>query len=127
MLGLRYLLPPLGCVLLIALLGCSGEPEVQEFPLESLPADQLVFEHIKNGDTEALGLLLDQTPDFVNLPGSSNNTPLHSAAGYGNADVVKMLLERGADPTATNDFGQTPLDIAKLGKKSDIVKLLEGQ
>jgi ankyrin repeat protein len=40
-------------------------------------------------------------------------TPLHVAAYMGRAGVVRVLLEAGADPTATNRNAQTPLDIAR--------------
>ncbi|CAB0030145.1 unnamed protein product [Trichogramma brassicae] len=36
-------------------------------------------------------------------------TPLHSAATMGHAHLIKLLLERGANPNSTNKDGETPL------------------
>jgi len=46
------------------------------------------------------------TKDFV------FNTALHLAALEGREDVVRLLVERGADKTAKNADGQTPKDVA---------------
>ncbi len=38
----------------------------------------------------------------------SGNTPLHHAAYFGRDAVAKLLMERGADPTAVNAVGRMP-------------------
>ena len=52
-------------------------------------------------------------------------TVLHVAAAEGKADIVQFLIESGCDPAAPDDFGQTPLDLAKTGGQTAVVKLLE--
>ena len=47
------------------------------------------------------------------------NTPLH-LVGNGPAELVRALLEAGADPTLRNNEGNTPVDLAG----SDVVKRL---
>ena len=39
------------------------------------------------------------------------------AAGYGNEKLVRMILDAGADPKATNDFGNNAIHIAVVGKQ----------
>ena len=39
-------------------------------------------------------------------------TPLHGAAHNGDAELVQLLLDHGADPAAPNDDGKTPRDLA---------------
>ena len=51
-------------------------------------------------------------------------TPLHTAANMGTVEVVKALLELGADPTALNNDGLTPADIAEDKGRSDVVQVL---
>lgn len=41
-------------------------------------------------------------------------TPLHDAAGVGQLKMVKMLIEKGADPLFKNKKGKTPADVAHL-------------
>ena len=49
----------------------------------------------------------------INARDSQGNTALHYAALYGHADIVKLLLARGASAGLMNLNGQTPLDLAK--------------
>jgi ankyrin repeat protein len=42
-----------------------------------------------------------------------NNTPLHYAAKKGHANIVRFLLEKGADIHARNRKGREPADVAK--------------
>jgi hypothetical protein len=50
---------------------------------------------------------------------------LHIAAGDGNIDVVKALLERGMDVNGRNAHDQTPLHgAAHMGNSTDVVRLL---
>lgn len=52
-------------------------------------------------------------------------TMLHEQALAGNAAIVKVLLDAGADPTATTNDGKTPLQLAQsLGWKG-VAKLLK--
>lgn len=44
------------------------------------------------------------------------NKPLHIAAQLGNAGVVEALLSLGADPSALNAHGATPMDMVSYGK-----------
>jgi len=50
---------------------------------------------------------------------------LHRAAERGHLDVVKLLLEHGADPNVQDDEGETPLHHAAAWRDNvDIVRLL---
>jgi hypothetical protein len=45
----------------------------------------------------------------VNVKGADDATPLHVAVRVGNRALVKLLLEKGANPNATTTRGNTPL------------------
>ncbi|XP_078384426.1 oxysterol-binding protein-related protein 1-like [Oculina patagonica] len=51
-------------------------------------------------------------------------TPLHLAAYFGHMNVVKALLEKGADVNARNGMGDTPLHRAAFTGRADVVTLL---
>ena len=55
-------------------------------------------------------------------------TPLHHVSDFGGDDdrseLVKLLVENGADVRAENDDGETPLHRACYGAHFDTVKLL---
>lgn len=68
-------------------------------------------------------LLIDRGANVNRHDG--RGTPLHYAAEYGNAELVKLLLEAKADPTAKDWRGKTPLDLAKESNHKEVVKMLE--
>ena len=56
-------------------------------------------------------LLLDAGAD-VNLPGDGGFTALHGAAQTGDQELVRLLLERGADTTFATAQGKRAFDLA---------------
>src|SRR5712691_8686627 len=65
-------------------------------------------------------VLLERGAD-INRGGPEGMTPLMMAAGYGNDDMVDLLLRHGADPHLRTKDGTTALDFALTGV-SDIDK-----
>lgn len=57
-----------------------------------------------------IGALLARGGD-VHARDNEGDTPLHKAARFANAEGVRQLLERGADKTAVNAYGRTPLAV----------------
>lgn len=54
----------------------------------------------------------------------NQNTPIHIAAQNGHLELVKLLLDRGADVNATNAGGQTALHMATSYDLDAVVKVL---
>ena len=52
------------------------------------------------------------------------NTPLHGASSRGHIEMVKFLIEKGADPNRKNKADQTPLFFAKTQKHTQVSKFL---
>ena len=51
-------------------------------------------------------------------------TPIYMAAQEGKEEVVKFLLEAGADDSLPNDEGFCPLDVAMQQGHDDVVSLI---
>lgn len=52
-------------------------------------------------------------------------TPLMLAARYNHVDIVKFLLDQGADKRLKDDKGHTALKYAELSKATDVISLLK--
>ncbi|KAF5619762.1 ankyrin protein [Fusarium sp. NRRL 25303] len=61
-----------------------------------------------------------------NLTNDKGDTLLMLAAYHGHADLVKVLIQHGADPNRLNDRGQSPLAGAVF-KKEDAVIQVNGE
>lgn len=59
----------------------------------------------------------------INSKDDNETTPLHSAVKTHNIELVKFLLEKGADPTLKNSNNETPIELAK-SIKSPVFDLL---
>ncbi|XP_019620264.1 PREDICTED: putative IQ motif and ankyrin repeat domain-containing protein [Branchiostoma belcheri] len=62
--------------------------------------------------------------DVVECEDANNNTPLSEAAGGGQAETIKMLIERGADPNTVGQFGRTPLYRSAFGGHLAAIEML---
>lgn len=51
-------------------------------------------------------------------------TPLHEAALHGHEEMIKLLLEFGANKTIKKDNGEIPLDVALQRNHLHVVTLL---
>lgn len=83
-----------------------------------------VIDVVKERDADALASLLAAGAD-VNVRDEHGWTALCWAAGGGDARLIDMLLERGADPTLTGSDARTPLMIARAAGRREAAALLE--
>jgi len=77
---------------------------------------------VRWNDIEAARLLIDAGIN-VNQYGDLGNTPLHEACAFGHKEMVRLLVEHGADLYARAE-GDTPFVKARLGGHDDICDLL---
>ena len=81
---------------------------------------------IENGELEKVKEYLENYPDAINMrdDGDEGESPLHTAAMNGHPDIVKLLIESGAEVNSLANFGRTPLHWAAWNGFSDVTKLL---
>jgi len=63
-------------------------------------------------------------PYTIARTGAGEYAPLHTAARLGRVNVVRLLLEKGANVDARNDWGVTPLHQAATEGRVGVVRLL---
>ncbi|KAJ7385769.1 hypothetical protein OS493_013803 [Desmophyllum pertusum] len=68
---------------------------------------------VKAGSLKTVKILLNcLLPSTLEQEDSVDNTPLHVACEHNRRDVLKFLLDKGADVTSRNDRDMTCLDVA---------------
>ena len=89
-----------------------------------------LFRAARTGDMAELEILLNPRQRMVYADtariDADGNTPLHIACYYGQAQAVRYLLSKQADPNAKNKKNETPLMRAMVSPKEtiEIVRLL---
>ncbi len=102
------LLLVLAVMLLVAIPACAGE----------------IHDAAGQGDLATIRTLLSESPDLVQSKDERGGTPLHSSSFGGHLEVVKFLLQKGADIEAVNGRGFTSLQLAAYGGHRDVVQYL---
>ena len=85
--------------------------------------------HDAKSDPEIVAMLLDHGAEVnaVNMRDANKFTPLHWATVLHNPathDIVRILLDNGADVKAKDNFGQMPLHYASQASNHNVISLL---
>ncbi len=113
----------------------NGSYEMVEFLLKNkadsnflLKGDDPLIHHACRSSTPSVLRLITSHNPGINTTGSFNRTALHVASietkRKDAVEIVKILLENGANPNLTNIEGNKPIDLAKLERRDDVVKAL---
>ncbi|KAF5298214.1 hypothetical protein FQA39_LY02638 [Lamprigera yunnana] len=76
-----------------------------------------------NGYTHLVKFLIKDHNAVIDILTLRKQTPLHLAAGAGQIEVCKLLLELGANIDATDDLGQKPIHAAAQNNFSEVTQL----
>jgi ankyrin repeat protein len=94
---------------------------------ENIEKDDIFLDAVSCGCYAVVKLMLDNNDVEINKKTYIDyNTPLMIAVMHGHVDVVKLLLNRGADPDIKLDNGNTALTLAKwTDKAAQMVELFK--
>lgn len=91
-------------------------------------ADEALFAAAERGDVRALKQALRPRAWWrranPNVRNADGWTPLHQAAAYGHAPIVRLLLESGAKVEPRNFLGLTPLEYAACYGHHEVAEAL---
>ncbi|XP_058801376.1 serine/threonine-protein phosphatase 6 regulatory ankyrin repeat subunit A isoform X4 [Phymastichus coffea] len=76
-----------------------------------------------NGNTHLVRFLVQDHGAAIDVLTLRKQTPLHLAAGAGQLEVCKLLLELGASIDATDDQGQKPIHAAAMNNYAEVAQL----
>ncbi|XP_065174102.1 serine/threonine-protein phosphatase 6 regulatory ankyrin repeat subunit A isoform X3 [Atheta coriaria] len=76
-----------------------------------------------NGYVHLVTFLIKDHNAVIDILTLKKQTPLHLAAGAGQIEVCKLLLDLGANIDATDDQGQKPIHAAAQNNYSEVAKL----
>jgi ankyrin repeat protein len=113
---------PLRFSAIMVWLGCAAVASASQATLADRFADA-----IQRGDLAAVRAVVEEgnAPDSPIEQGDEIVTPLYRAAGQGRTDIVKYLIQQGADVNfRTREWGHTPLREAASRGFDDVVDLL---
>lgn len=80
-----------------------------------------VLEAIVAGDYTALRGLLDEGDDPNGIEPETGLRPLHMAVSFKRPDLVRLLIERGADPRLEDASGYPPVQLTVPGELRDLL------
>ncbi|XP_067933693.1 NAD-capped RNA hydrolase NUDT12-like [Watersipora subatra] len=92
--------------------------------MSSFDFEDKLFSLSANGKLAELKALTSLSKTNINAANPNGWTALMYAARNGHADVVKLLVENGAEKDKTNSLGQTALDIAAFWSQHPVIAAL---
>lgn len=112
--------------LIVVAMGCGGSP-VEDDPVVVDLMEKTVYNAARSGDLdEARGYILGFQWDPQRPEGGTGSLPIHAAVEGGNPDIVRLMVQNGADPNAVDLHGNTPLQIAEKKGNAAMIEVLKG-
>ena len=88
------------------------------------PKVRELIDAVRKRDIASVKAILKSAPEHVNGRDGGGSTPLHHAAGFGTLEMMKLLIDGGAEVDAPNDRNSTPLHWA-VSDGAKVRQLLE--
>ena len=117
------------CIIVVGLVLCAVGTMGRfrcERHVELVPAPLVMRAIDRNTTAPQLAALLNANPSLISDRDGNGDLLIHHAAREGRPEVVRLVLQRGADPNAEGKglLGSTPLMIAVMSHRKEIVLIL---
>jgi hypothetical protein len=103
---------------------CSASPAPAAMPAPAALAGGDIFTACYTGDIAAVANMLNANPSLLYARTLDGRTLLHLAASSGSAELVELLLARGAPVDGRDMFGLTPLHVATVKSRAEVAETL---
>lgn len=104
--------------------GCGMDPDSKGDPAVQLGADN-IYVAASQGDLAAARSFIEQDAWDSQRPDGTGVTPLTAAIEGGNVEIVRLMVENGADVNQIDARLMTPLQVAEKAGKSEMVEVLK--
>jgi ankyrin repeat protein len=102
----------------------NGHAEIRDWLLDN-GCKASIVDAAAFGRIDLVKKHLERDPSSVNI--NEGRTALHEAAGRGNVELARLLLENGADQSTEDEDGLAPLEWAKLKNQGAVARLLASE
>ena len=109
---------------LAILKGLSESNQRRSLASQSLPPEQSIWVAIQQQRSDAVRVHLENGTSFTDLHPQFQTTVLSWAAIQGDLESVRVLIEKGCDPSISNPDGNTPLHASMFFGHYPIVEYL---
>ncbi|RXK13544.1 hypothetical protein CP965_06995 [Halarcobacter mediterraneus] len=110
-------------VILITLffIGCAKQNSLQK---ESSFVSEPLHNAVRSNNKELVNSLIKENKELLNKKDRFGYTPLHLASRFNHLEIVKLLIDSGAEVNTQDKYGDTPLIDATKNNFTSISKLL---
>lgn len=109
---------------LAILKGLSESNQRRSLATQSLPPEQSIWVAIQQQRSDAVRVHLENGTAFTNLHPQFQTTVLSWAAIHGDSESVRVLIEKGCDPSLSNPDGNTALHASMFFGNYPLVEYL---
>jgi ankyrin repeat protein len=82
---------------------------------------------VERGELDLCKYLVDELGADVFTTNTTDMTCMHTASKFGRLETFHWLMEKGLDMDATDQYGATPLDVAKSFGHGEMAAFLMGK
>ncbi len=102
------------------------ETSAKEYSPEEAEQGKKLIQAIHYEDMDLIYALINATPGIINYQDPEGNTPLLEAVEGSSRPIIKLLLQKGADPSIKNAQGFPPVFIIlkKWSEREELLRLL---